>query len=92
MLGNIEDIHDFHRRVMLPRLEKAVKDPALMRTLFLTEQQKLMRKYGRYCINNTNSSTIIDRNIKFLSLFQLQQGFKLRIDAQLILPIQRLTR
>ena len=31
MLGNIEDIKDYHKRVMLPRMEEAVKDVTLMR-------------------------------------------------------------
>ena len=77
----------------------------------------LPRKYGRYCINNKRSSTIIDSNIKFFSLYQVSvillpalpsplsqprcstllppqfhKGFSLRVDAQLIKPIQRLTR
>ena len=32
MLGNIEDLRDFHRRVMLPRMEEAVGDASLMRS------------------------------------------------------------
>ena len=31
MLGNIEDIKDYHKKVMLPRLEKAVENAELMR-------------------------------------------------------------
>ena len=62
------------------------------RKLFETEQQKMMRKYGRYCVNNRRSSIIIENNIKLFSLYQFQQGFSLRVDAQLIKPIQRLTR
>jgi len=92
MLGNIEDLRDFHRRVMLPRMEEAVGDASLMRKLFQSEQQKLMRKYGRYCVNNRRSSIIIENNLQLFSLYQFQQGFPLRVDAQLIKPIQRLTR
>ena len=62
------------------------------RMLFESEQSRLVRKYGRYCINSTRSSIIIDQNIKFFSLYQLNNGHKLRVDAMLIKPIQRLTR
>ena len=31
MLGNIEEIRDYHKHVMLPRMEKAVDNAALMR-------------------------------------------------------------
>merc|ERR1719430_155037 len=67
-------------------------DSKLIRSLFLSEQQRLLRKYGRYCINKTRSSDIIDSNIKFFSQYQDAKGFRLRVDAQLIKPIQRLTR
>ena len=108
MLGNLEEIRDYHSKVMLPRLERAVGDPQLMRyvffkgksdiignlcrILFETEQLRLSRKYGRYCVNSTRSSIIIDQNIKFFSLFQFSSGHQLRVDAMLIKPIQRLTR
>eukprot|EP00092_Neocalanus_flemingeri_P027093 GFUD01029380.1.p1 GENE.GFUD01029380.1~~GFUD01029380.1.p1 ORF type:complete len:410 (+),score=112.23 GFUD01029380.1:121-1350(+) len=92
MLGNIEDIKDYHKRVMLPKMEEAVKDVKLMRALFQSEHPKLSRKYGRYCINNTRSSIIINQNIKFFSLYQFNKGLKLRVDGMLIKPIQRLTR
>ena len=141
-------------------------DPnCIPRKLFQSEQQKLMRKYGRYCVNNRRSSIIIENNLQVIlmsasviistrkrncwnvlmmtivvlklssqqkclslpivsqealacsiypyfpklkicrfkfvlnspklqlfSLYQFQQGFPLRVDAQLIKPIQRLTR
>ena len=31
MLGNIEDIRDYHKKVMLPKMEKAVDNANLMR-------------------------------------------------------------
>jgi hypothetical protein len=31
MLGNIEDIRDYHKGVMLPKMEKAVTNAKLMR-------------------------------------------------------------
>ena len=108
MLGNIEDIRDYHRKVILPRMERAVENAHLMRqefvmiednlmslferTLFESEQQRMSCKYGRYCINSTRSSIIIDQNIKFFSFYQFNNGHKLRVDAMLIKPIQRLTR
>ena len=35
MLGNIEDVRDFHRRVMLPRMEEAIGDASLMRLMVM---------------------------------------------------------
>merc|ERR1719154_62548 len=92
MLGNMEDIKDYHKKVMLPKMEEAVGDAKLMRELFQTEQPRLSRKYGRYCINSTRSSIIITHNIKFFSLYQFNKGITLRIDTMLIKPVQRLTR
>merc|ERR1719245_2732393 len=73
-------------------MEEAVGDASLMRKIFQSEQQKLMRKYGRYCVNNRRSSIIIENNLQLFSLYQFQQGFPLRVDGMLIKPIQRLTR
>jgi len=92
MLGNIEELRDYHKYVMLPRLETAVDNAKLMRQLFEGEQSRLSRKYGRYCINNSRSSIIVDQNIKFFSEYQFSNNLQLRIDAMLIKPIQRLTR
>ena len=63
-----------------------------LRSLFQSEHGRLSRKYGRYCINNTRSSIIIDQNIKYFSLYQFNKGLMLRVDGMLIKPIQRLTR
>jgi len=92
MLGNLEDIKDYHKKVFLPRLEEAVSDSKLMSSLFQEEAGKLSTKYGRYCINNTRASLIVEEYIQFFSLFQYNKGIPLRIDAMLIKPIQRLTR
>ena len=45
MLGNIEDLRDFHRRVMLPRMEEAVGDASLMRSRVLTKIQSWRLSY-----------------------------------------------
>jgi len=92
MLGNLEDIKDYHKKVFLPRLEEAVSDSKLMSSLFQEEEGKLSNKYGRYCINNTRASLIVEEYIQFFSLFQYNKGIPLRIDAMIIKPIQRLTR
>merc|ERR1711974_494720 len=92
MLGNLEDIKDYHKRIFLPRLEEAVADSKLISSLFQEEEGRLSKKYGRYCINNTRASLIIEEHLKFFSLYQHSQGIALRIDAMLIKPIQRLTR
>ena len=62
------------------------------RQLFEGEQARLSRKYGRYCINNSRSSIIVDQNIQFFSSYQFSNNLELRVDAMLIKPIQRLTR
>lgn len=60
--------------------------------MFEGEQARLSRKYGRYCINNSRSSIIVDQNIQFFSSYQFTNNLELRVDAMLIKPIQRLTR
>eukprot|EP00092_Neocalanus_flemingeri_P004206 GFUD01004524.1.p1 GENE.GFUD01004524.1~~GFUD01004524.1.p1 ORF type:complete len:411 (+),score=113.27 GFUD01004524.1:116-1348(+) len=92
MLGNVEDIKDYHKKVMLPKLEKASSNSNLMRDLFECEKSKLSIKYGRYCINTERSSSIIAENLQFFSLLQTTRGLQLRVDAQLIKPVQRITR
>ena len=57
-----------------------------------SEQARLSRKYGRYCINNSRSSIIVDQNIQYFSAYQFNNNLELRVDAMLIKPIQRLTR
>lgn len=64
----------------------------LFRDLFLSEQSRLTRKYGRYCINYSNSINLIQFYIKYFSVYQFKNGLKLRIDGMLIKPIQRLTK
>ena len=71
---------------------KEYKKSFYCRQLFEAEQSRLSRKYGRYCINNSRSSIIVDQNIKFFSSYQFSNHLELRIDAMLIKPIQRLTR
>jgi len=92
MLGNIEELRDYHKHVMLPKMETAVDNAAIMRQLFEGEQARLSRKYGRYCINNSRSSIIVDQNIQYFSAYQFNNNLELRVDAMLIKPIQRLTR
>jgi len=92
LLGNIEELKDYHKKVILPSLEKAVENPELMRDLFEMEQPRLACKYGRYCINSSRSSCIIDKHMRFLSMYQSNKRLELRVDAMLIKPIQRLTR
>ena len=60
--------------------------------MFEGEQVRLSRKYGRYCINNSRSSIIVDHNLQFFSSYQFTNKLELRVDAMLIKPIQRLTR
>lgn len=92
MLGNMEDIRDYHRAVMLPGLERAQDNPSLMRQLFQGEQTRLSRKYGRYCVNNSRAGAILARHLQFFSQYQFANQLQLRVDAMLIKPIQRLTR
>eukprot|EP00091_Calanus_sinicus_P006530 TRINITY_DN17210_c0_g1_i1.p1 TRINITY_DN17210_c0_g1~~TRINITY_DN17210_c0_g1_i1.p1 ORF type:complete len:105 (-),score=17.24 TRINITY_DN17210_c0_g1_i1:82-396(-) len=47
LLGNIEDLRDYHKKVILPKLEHAYRDPCKMKTLFECEKSKLLMKYGR---------------------------------------------
>lgn len=92
MLGNMEELRDYHKHVMLPKMETAVDNAVIMRQLFEGEQVRLSRKYGRYCINNRRSSIIVDHNLQFFSSYQFTNNLELRVDAMLIKPIQRLTR
>ena len=49
-------------------------------------------KYGQYCINKSQSASVLSENIKFFTFYQFKNNHRLRIDAMLIKPIQRLTR
>ena len=52
----------------------------------------MSQKYGQYCINQTRALLIIDHHIQYLSWYQVTKGSRLRLDAMLIKPIQRITR
>ena len=60
--------------------------------MFKTEENRIVRKYGRYCINNSRASEIVEEHLKFFTSYQQQRGLTFRIDAMLIKPIQRMTR
>jgi len=92
LLGNIEDIKDFHKKVIITKLEKAGTDSGLIRELFEVEEPKLTMKYGRYCINTSRRSHIMEQNKLFFTLYQANRGLSLRLDGHLIKPIQRITR
>jgi len=94
MLGNIEELKDYHERLMLPQLEAAVLngDSSAIRGLFHGELGKLSILYGRYCINKTRSSLIVEEYKDYFALLQFKRQLPLRVDAELIKPIQRLTR
>jgi len=89
---NIEDLRDYHSNVFLPGLQKSILSERKLREWFESEQSKLTRKYGRYCINYTNAISIVKEHINYFSIFQLKNKLLLRIDGMLIKPIQRLTR
>ena len=107
LLGNIEDLKDYHKNIFLPKLESACNNSSKMRlvvqktrkllkavcrNLFECEKNKLGMKYGRYCINTCRSNNIIQQNLIIFSNFQSVKGLKLRLDAVLIKPVQRITR
>jgi len=94
MLGNIDELRDYHNRVMLPKLEGAVLngDSQAIRNLFKGEQTKLSILYGRYCINKSRSSIIVEEYKRYFATIQFKRELLLRVDAELIKPIQRLTR
>ena len=62
------------------------------RSLFLSQESLLCQKYGQYCINQTRALLIIDHHIQYLNWYQVTKGTRLRVDAMLIKPTQRITR
>ena len=58
----------------------------------MSEYSKLTRKYGRYCINYNYANKIIKKYMNYFSFYQFENNHNLRIDGQLIKPVQRITR
>ena len=71
---------------------KSTELPSIPRELFEVEEPKLTMKYGRYCINTSRRSHIMEQNKLFFTLYQANRGLSLRLDGHLIKPIQRITR
>ena len=42
LLGNIEELKDYHKKVILPSLEKAVENPELMRLIKIRKKNILL--------------------------------------------------
>ena len=92
MLGNLEDLKDYHINTVLPKLEQSVQDSEMISDLFKTEESRLARKYGRYCINYSLALKILEENSKFFSSYHQQKGLTLDLQAMLIKPVQRITK
>ena len=92
VLGNLEDLKDYHSNTVLPKLELAVQDSELISELLRTEESRLARKYGRYCINYSLALKVLEENSKFFSSYLQQRGLTLSLSAMLIKPVQRITR
>ena len=91
-MGNLEDLKDYHTKTVLPKLEQSVQDSELISELFKTEENRLARKYGRYCINYSLALKILKENSKFFSAYHQQRGLTLGLQAMLIKPVQRITK
>ena len=92
VLGNLEDLKDYHSNTVLPKLEQAVQDSEQISELFRAEESRLARKYGRYCINYSLALKILEDNRKFFSSYHQQRGLTLDLQAMLIKPVQRITK
>ena len=91
-MGNLEDLKDYHINTVLPKLEQSVQDSEMISELFKTEESRLARKYGRYCINYSLALKILEENSKFFSSYHQQKGLTLDLQAMLIKPVQRITK
>jgi len=92
IFSNIRDLKDYHERYFLPKLQESINQPMKLRELFTSEHSKLTRKYGRYCINYNFANKIIKKYLNYFSCHQFENNLNLRIDGQLIKPVQRITR
>merc|ERR1711915_1147668 len=92
MLGNIEDIKDYHKQVILPKLQEGINNHLMLRQLFVKEESRLRMKYGRYCMNMKRATEIFEDNKEFFTLYQINKSLSDRIESHLIMPVQRITR
>ncbi|KAH9522943.1 hypothetical protein DERF_006497 [Dermatophagoides farinae] len=92
LFGNIEQIHDFHKRVFLRELEKYEQIPEDVGHCFVTWSSSF-DIYVEYCKNKPDSNLLL---VQYQGSFfdEIKQRYSILhpIDAYLIKPVQRITK
>ena len=92
VLGNMEDIKDYHKNVFLPKLEAELYSPAGLAALLRQSELKLKSKYGKYCVNTPTSQRALGQERQYFNMIHDKHQLKKSIEDFLIAPVQRIMR
>ena len=92
MLGNLEDIKDYHKNVFLPKLEEHLRSPPGLAALLRHSEFKLKSKYGKYCVNTPTSQRVPAEEKEYFNMIHEKHHLKKSIEDFLIAPVQRIMR
>ena len=92
MLGNLEDIKDYHKNVFLPKLEEHLRSPPGLAALLRHSEFKLKSKYGKYCVNTPTSQRVLAEEKEYFNMIHEKHHLKKSIEDFLIAPVQRIMR
>ena len=74
MLGNLEDIKDYHKKIFLPKMEEAIDDASLMRSVIGCDLKDLFNKIETFQKHFRVRATKANKEVWSL-LYQPQQIF-----------------
>uniref|UniRef100_H2YE26 MCF.2 cell line derived transforming sequence-like 2 n=1 Tax=Ciona savignyi TaxID=51511 RepID=H2YE26_CIOSA len=94
LLGNMDEIYDFHSNVFLGLLEECVDNPSSVGRCFLSKKENF-EIYSKYCQNSIKSEQLrrlVGEQHPFFMQCQQKLGHRLSLSAFLLKPVQRVTK
>lgn len=94
IFGNLEEIHNFHKKTFLIELEKYENMPEDIGHCFVIYADQF-QVYVDYCMNKETSTKLLMDDAKgenYFEKLQRQHQLKCSLDSYLIKPIQRITK
>ncbi|XP_036387697.1 pleckstrin homology domain-containing family G member 4B-like [Megalops cyprinoides] len=92
IFGNLEKLHDFHRRCFLGELEACLGEPGRVGRCFLRNKESFAL-YALYSKNKPQSDSLLfHHGHEFFKEKQLELGDKMDLSSYLLKPVQRISK
>ncbi|KAL3119010.1 hypothetical protein niasHT_003793 [Heterodera trifolii] len=96
LFGNIRELLDFHRSLLLPALQHSSNSVHGISFVLNAQRHRLLSLYRAYCRNKPISEALRKENsidqLRFFTECQRRAGHLLPLSAYLLKPIQRITK